>query len=892
MDEQHDHLATMAPINNITRQCLEKFDSIEKTHHENLLERLIKPAPTRGQQRSLFSFPGLRNQFLRWIHKSGALSPLDLSLDERLKGLSRLFCVMNDMLEWILRNLIRLANIPYSDTLPPSGELGDHWLLWDEASKAIENAVDRLQYMSLEMRRLSPQQVEDLLTATETEEHTAFRENMIALVGYRFPAARKGLCELLGRSIAARRHMLLQAQARETSANRMSRQTASTPSQGKNTSSRSRSAPNQKGRWARSPSATSFTSVIRASQSKPQAPIMECVQGPSQNALRRVMSNFTTPQHDSSDYPPMPKVSQGQAAVQCPFCFIVWEQTNSESVNLGLWKLHIDEHIKPYTCLFPRCATSRSFFVHQQEWEHHMESVHSGDWLREVHTKQWYCDSGHESTFTFELEGQWREHVLDPASHPERPEIPNPVQLKVLSQLKQRRVLRDRYFCLLCERIPKEVQQKLEAGHHDSVDLHNCVVSHVATHLKSLSLLAIPSLREAADETAKLDPDPKSVISTKGQSKKLLNTESLPDQQTVASDIPQGRFPDLTHEAIALSKEEGWDDEFVGYRQPNEPPESATNPWFDTFAQRKYNQDAGADQRSGMDPVPNHLGLSETQTSTTDVDFQDDVGQTALSLAAQGDDTETMRRLIIMGADIELADRDGKTPLCWAAAEGKKSAVKFLIDKGAQIEATEHIYGRTSLSWAAARGHASVVRVLCTYGAHVNALDKSKRTPMSWAASRGNEETVQLLIDAGADFRSNDTDFWRTPLHWAATRNRPKNASLLLQYGAEIDAVDGSSKTPLCLASEDGYADVVEILLKNGAYMEAPHPKYGQTPLSLASGGGYEDVVRLLLEHGAKIDATDSQGKTARDWAIEEIHDEIVKLLEAYQSERVALPYR
>ncbi|KAF5583568.1 ankyrin repeat [Fusarium pseudocircinatum] len=718
MDDQHDHLdtATLAPIVNITRKCLERFDLIEKTHDRDLVQSLIIAPPSRGLQRSSFSFPGVRNHFLRWIHEYGALSPLDLSLDENFKGLNCLFSIVHRMLEWILRDLDRRTLVR-----------------------------DR--------RRLS------------------------------------------------------------------------------------------------------------IKKSNPQAPVLEQVQGPSPEALKRVMSNFTAPQHDSSDYPPMPKVNQGQAAVQCPFCFVAWEQTNSEIVNLGLWKRHIDEHIKPYSCLFPRCAISLTLFAHQQEWEEHMESEHSSDWLREVHTKQWYCDSGHDSTFIFELEAQWREHVLDSTSHPERQKTPNKFHLKALSQLKFRRVPRDMYVCLLCGQIPEEVQQKLETDHDDSADLHSCVMSHVAIHLKSLSLLAIPFLREAADETAKLDQD--SVVSTKGQTNRLLNNDSLPDLRAAAGDIPPGQSPDLEHKIIDLNIEEGWDDDF---------------------------QDPEVLKLLGRHPVPRHLGSSEAQASTIDVDFQDDVSQTALSLAAQDDDIETMRRLIIMGADIELADRDGKTPLCWAAAEGKETAVKFLLDIGARIEATEDIWGRTSLSWAAARGHSSVVRVLCTYGAYVNALDKSKRTPMSWAASRGNEETLQLLLDAGAEFKSRDSDLSRTPLHWAATRNRAKNASLLLQHGAEIEAVDGSSKTPLCLASQDGYADAVEVLLKNGADIETLHPKYAQTPLSLASGGGYEDVVRFLLEHGAKIDAKDSQGKTARDWAIEEIQNEIVKLLKAYQSERISLP--
>ncbi|KAH7215243.1 ankyrin repeat-containing domain protein [Fusarium oxysporum] len=112
-----------------------------------------------------------------------------------------------------------------------------------------------------------------------------------------------------------------------------------------------------------------------------------------------------------------------------------------------------------------------------------------------------------------------------------------------------------------------------------------------------------------------------------------------------------------------------------------------------------------------------------------------------------------------------------------------------------------------------------------------------------------------------------------------------------LLHGSQIDVIDGSSKTPLCLTSEDGYAGVVEVLLKNGADMDSRHPEYAQAPLSLASEGEHEDVARLLLAQGAKVDATDSQGRAARDRAIDEGHDEIVKLLETYQGEQISLAY-
>ena len=62
-----------------------------------------------------------------------------------------------------------------------------------------------------------------------------------------------------------------------------------------------------------------------------------------------------------------------------------------------------------------------------------------------------------------------------------------------------------------------------------------------------------------------------------------------------------------------------------------------------------------------------------------------------------------------------------------------------------------------------------------------------------------------------------------------------------------------SSRTALHQASQKGQADVVELLLTNGAEIEAVDDKQA-TSLILASELGQTSVVKILLANGAQVD--------------------------------------
>jgi ankyrin repeat protein len=119
-------------------------------------------------------------------------------------------------------------------------------------------------------------------------------------------------------------------------------------------------------------------------------------------------------------------------------------------------------------------------------------------------------------------------------------------------------------------------------------------------------------------------------------------------------------------------------------------------------------------------------------------------------------------------------------------------------------------------------------------------------TPLLDAAKTGDIAAVQQLLQKGANVEALGQS-GVTPLMLASNNGHADVVKLLLGAKANVNAISQDGLTPLYGASQkDGHPDIVKLLLAAGANTEAT-ARNGATPLEVASGDGAAEVVKLLL---------------------------------------------
>ena len=72
-----------------------------------------------------------------------------------------------------------------------------------------------------------------------------------------------------------------------------------------------------------------------------------------------------------------------------------------------------------------------------------------------------------------------------------------------------------------------------------------------------------------------------------------------------------------------------------------------------------------------------------------------------------------------------------------------------------------------------------------------------------------------------------------------------------------VNKKNDDGETPLFIASQGGYYDIVILLINCGAKLDSTD-RCGETPLHSARFGGHNSVVKVLLEKEANINIQDN----------------------------------
>lgn len=188
--------------------------------------------------------------------------------------------------------------------------------------------------------------------------------------------------------------------------------------------------------------------------------------------------------------------------------------------------------------------------------------------------------------------------------------------------------------------------------------------------------------------------------------------------------------------------------------------------------------------------------------------------------------------------------------------------------------------GWTPLHHAVHKCDITNVGDLLSAGGNINAEDTIGRTALHVAAQTiGSGPVAELLIDHGAQVSASGLLRKNvTPLHVAALSGNTDVVALLLRKGANVNAADNHRLTSLHNAAAEGHAESVDLLAGKGGDLNA-RDEDGATPLYFAAKSGHPSVAERLIDGGANVEIRDNQGNTPLTMSVHEGHAPLVALL-------------
>jgi cytohesin len=253
-----------------------------------------------------------------------------------------------------------------------------------------------------------------------------------------------------------------------------------------------------------------------------------------------------------------------------------------------------------------------------------------------------------------------------------------------------------------------------------------------------------------------------------------------------------------------------------------------------------------------------------------------------------------MKHLLITTIAAVVLVGCGKSDDIWTAAEeGNVEAVKGYLAIGVNVDERDESYGGTPLHFAAYSGN-EVVELLIANGADVNAKNQADATPLDKAIEKNRDETVSLLRKHGGKTKKELEAAGKsikpiaeaakpkpptakasdTSIHVAAEAAKPKPptakaSDTSIHVAAEAakpkPPTAKASDTSIHVATEAGNIESVKQAIADGADVNEKNAD-GVAPLSNAAYFGHKEVVELLITNGADVNAK-FDGRTPLDFA-------------------------
>ena len=279
-----------------------------------------------------------------------------------------------------------------------------------------------------------------------------------------------------------------------------------------------------------------------------------------------------------------------------------------------------------------------------------------------------------------------------------------------------------------------------------------------------------------------------------------------------------------------------------------------------------------------------------TQEPTCDLNIQDDNGDTALHIAAcsEWNSTEKIQCILDSGrCDPNITNKYGYIPLHTATVNNQFDSLKMLLDSTKCNPNIQDLQGNTALHLSIHQKSVNIELFLMCDNVDVNIQNRQGDTPLHVAVKQGIPvsviQTLVRHVHCNISIANNEA---MTPLQLSIKTKRLPVANVISKKCSHEDI----KKISIEETSDDFYNAVLEnhvSLVQALAQFqrEKVNLRYGshgsrrETPLHAACRKGYYDMTEILLENGADVQALNSNGDAPIHIVCKDLKLDCLKLL-------------